>query len=162
MVRLATAVNSIVEKILFVLLTVMTIIVMAQVLFRYVFHAPLYWTEEAARYLQIWIVFMGASVGIRKGSHLGFTWFVERAGKKMQKACAILSVAGLFAFSLNILYYGWIITAQNFDQLSPGLQLPIAVVYFCLPVSGVLNIIQLVPILMRLAGMKGAADANAA
>lgn len=150
MVRLAKLTNSIVEKILFVLLLAMTIIVFCQVVFRYLLHTPLYWTEEAARYMQIWIVFLGASVGIRRGAHLGFGWFVDRAGAKVKKACAYITVAGLFAFSINIAYFGTIITFQNFEQLSPGLQLPIAVLYACLPIGGVLNIIQLVPILSRL------------
>ncbi|MFA6433052.1 MAG: TRAP transporter small permease [Candidatus Paceibacterota bacterium] len=147
---LARILCSITEKILFVLLSAMTVIVFAQVLSRYVFHTPLYWTEEAARYLQIWIVFLGASVGIRRGAHLGFTWFVERARTKMKTACAIISAVGLFAFSVNITYYGTIISLQNLGQLSPGLQMPIAYLYACLPVGGILCIIQLIPILKDL------------
>ncbi len=154
MVWLAKLLSSITEKILFVLLSAMTIIVFCQVLFRYVLNAPLYWTEEAARYLMIWIVFLGASIGIRKGAHLGFTWFVERSNSKMRRFYGIVAHLGLLAFSLNITYYGTIVTFQNFDQLSPGLQMPVAFVYACLPVGGLLAIVQLIPILAKLIGAR--------
>jgi len=150
MTWLAKTLSSITEKILFVLLTAMTLIVFAQVLFRYLFQSPLYWSEEAARYLMIWIVFLGASIGIRKGSHLGFTWFVEKSNSKTRRICALIAHLGLLAFALNIIYYGTIITLQNLEQLSPGLQMPVAFVYACLPVGGILSVVQLLPILMRL------------
>lgn len=160
MKRLASLLCSITEKVLFVLLSAMTIIVFTQVLARYIFHTPLYWTEEAARYLQIWIVFLGASVGIRRGSHLGFTWFVERANTKMKIACAIISAVGLLGFSINITYYGAIIALQNLEQLSPGLQMPIACLYACLPVGGILCIVQLIPILIDLIALTKTATAR--
>lgn len=150
MTWLAKMISSITEKILFVLLTAMTLIVFTQVLFRYILQSPLYWSEEAARYIMIWIVFLGASIGIRKGSHLGFTWFVEKSGSKIKRICALIAHLGLLAFALNIIYYGTIITLQNLEQLSPGLQMPIAFVYACLPVGGILCVIQLLPILMKL------------
>ena len=157
---LARILCSITEKILFVLLTAMTVIVFTQVLSRYVFHTPLYWTEEAARYLQIWIVFLGASVGIRRGAHMGFTWFVERSSLKMKKICAIVATLGLIAFSFNITYYGTIITLQNLEQLSPGLQMPIACLYACLPVGGILCLIQLIPIFADLVGLTKTTQAS--
>ena len=146
----ALKINGLIEKILFVLLSAMTAIVFIQVLFRYVINAPLYWTEEAARYIMIWIVFLGASIGIRRGSHLGFTWYVERSNAKVRRILALVANLGLFAFSLNITYYGTIITLQNMKQLSPGLQMPVAFVYLCLPVGGLLCILQLIPILRKL------------
>jgi TRAP-type C4-dicarboxylate transport system permease small subunit len=153
---LAKTVSSITEKILVALLTAMTLIVFAQVVFRYVLRSPLYWSEEAARYIMIWIVFLGASIGIRKASHLGFTWYVERSSLRIRRICALIAHLGLLAFSLNITYYGSIITLNNTDQLSPGLQMPIAFVYACLPVGGILCIIQLIPILVKLSSQKTA------
>jgi TRAP-type C4-dicarboxylate transport system permease small subunit len=151
---LAKTLSSITEKILVALLSAMTVIVFAQVVFRYVLRSPLYWSEEAARYIMIWIVFLGASIGIRKASHLGFTWYVEKSSSRVRRICALIAHLGLLAFALNISYYGSIITMNNVDQLSPGLQMPIAFVYACLPVGGILCIIQLIPILARLISQK--------
>lgn len=148
----ARKLNGIVEAILFVLLLAMTAIVFIQVLFRYFINAPLFWTEEAARYIMIWIVYLGASVGIRRGSHIGFTYFVEKVSPKVSKWFTMVATLGLLAFCLNFTYYGTIITLQNVNQLSSGLQIPIAAVYGVLPISGILCIIQLIPIIKKLLG----------
>jgi len=149
---LAEKINKIVENLLLLLVSAMTVIVFIQVVFRYFVNFPLFWTEEAARFIMIWIVFTGASVGIRRGSHLGFTYFVDKASVKIKKWLALIVNLGLLAFCINITYYGTIITLQNLSQLSGGLGIPIAWVYLCLPVSGILSIIQLAPIMVKLAG----------
>lgn len=147
---LAERINKVVEILLFVLLSAMTIIVFIQVLFRYVINAPLFWTEEAARYIMIWIVYIGASVGIRRGSHLGFTYFVDKSSPKVSKWLSLIANLGLLTFCVNIIYYGAIIALQNLHQLSAGLQIPVAWVYVALPISGILSIIQLIPIIRKL------------
>ena len=41
-----------------------------QVLTRYAFGAPSDWTEEASRYLYVYVVFLGTSAGISSRSHV--------------------------------------------------------------------------------------------
>ncbi|MEJ2134846.1 MAG: TRAP transporter small permease subunit [Desulfofustis sp.] len=41
---------------------VMVISILLQVFFRYVMNAPLYWSEEIARYAFVWLVFIGAAI----------------------------------------------------------------------------------------------------
>jgi len=47
------------------LLGLMTISVLAGVLFRYVFRSHIGWTEEISRYLMIWAASLAVSVGIK-------------------------------------------------------------------------------------------------
>ncbi len=44
--------------------------VVLQVLFRYVLEAPLTWSEEAARYLNLWSVALGAALAVARREHL--------------------------------------------------------------------------------------------
>lgn len=53
-----------------VLFILFFISVLLQVLFRYVFQHPLTWSEEAARYLNMWAVFIGAGIGVNRRDHL--------------------------------------------------------------------------------------------
>lgn len=145
--RICDRVNRFVELLLFVLLLAMTVAVFLQVLFRYALDAPLFWTEELARYLMIWIVYLGASVGLKRGAHVGFTYFVNLAGAKIANWCYLISYTGVLAFCVNFTYYGLVIVLRNLTQVTPALQLPIGIVYMALPVSGVLCIIQLIPII---------------
>ena len=52
--------------------------VLAQVVFRYVFNAPLTWSEELARYLFIWCAFLGWTIASRRRSHLAMTFVAGR------------------------------------------------------------------------------------
>lgn len=44
--------------------------VVIQVFFRYVLNLPLTWSEEAARYLNVWAVLLGASLSVKYKDHL--------------------------------------------------------------------------------------------
>ena len=52
------------------LLAAIFVILILQIAFRYVLNAPLVWPEEAARYLYIWVCYLGAAVALRRGSHI--------------------------------------------------------------------------------------------
>ena len=53
-----------------ILLSLMIIFAFLQVLFRYALRLPYPWTEELARYLMIWLVFIGAAAGVRLENHI--------------------------------------------------------------------------------------------
>ena len=48
------------------LLSAMTLILAVQVFMRYVMGASLSWSEELARYLFIWLIYLGISFGARQ------------------------------------------------------------------------------------------------
>lgn len=56
-----------------VLLTVMTVIIFLQVIFRYVLKAPLSWSEEMATYLFSIETFLGAAMVLRANKHVRVT-----------------------------------------------------------------------------------------
>src|SRR5207302_151901 len=54
-----------------VLVFLLTAVTFAQVAARYVLGDPLIWSEEAARYLFVWVSMIGAALAIREGGHFG-------------------------------------------------------------------------------------------
>ena len=36
------------------------------------------WPDEILRYLNIWVIFLGASIGVKAGSHLRIDYFVQK------------------------------------------------------------------------------------
>jgi TRAP-type C4-dicarboxylate transport system permease small subunit len=54
-----------------ILITLLTAVTFAQVITRYVLDSPLIWSEEAARYLFVWVSMIGAALAIREGGHFG-------------------------------------------------------------------------------------------
>jgi len=54
-------INQWIEYLLFGMGFTMTIVVAVQVFFRYVLNQSLFWSEELARFLLVWLTFLGAS-----------------------------------------------------------------------------------------------------
>ncbi|MDA8226350.1 MAG: TRAP transporter small permease subunit, partial [Desulfitobacterium hafniense] len=59
-------INRLATWVVVIMTAVMSVIILAQVIFRYVLEAPLPWSEEVARYLMVWGTFLGAGLGVRK------------------------------------------------------------------------------------------------
>ena len=60
-----------------VLVTLLTAVTFAQVTTRYVLGDPLIWSEEAARYLFVWVSMIGAALAIREGGHFGLDLLIR-------------------------------------------------------------------------------------
>ena len=41
-------------------------------------HGSLKWTDEILRYLNIWLVFLGAAVGVKRGVHMNVEFFLQK------------------------------------------------------------------------------------
>lgn len=65
------------EAICYSFLVVLVVVASLQVFTRYVLNAPLSWTEEAARMLFTWIVFIGAALIVKRSSHISIDILVK-------------------------------------------------------------------------------------
>ena len=71
---------SCIETIGGIAILIMTLIVLLQIVMRYFFNSPLTWSEEIARYIFIYITFLGAGILVYERGHL----FVEVLFNKIQ------------------------------------------------------------------------------
>ena len=58
------------EKLLIISLAVNVILILSQIIMRAAFNASLVWSEEVARYIFIWQIWLGTSVSYRRKSHI--------------------------------------------------------------------------------------------
>jgi TRAP-type C4-dicarboxylate transport system permease small subunit len=61
-----------------VLVCALTAVTFAQVVTRYLLGDPLIWSEEAARYLFVWVSMIGAALAVREGGHFGLDLVIRR------------------------------------------------------------------------------------
>jgi TRAP-type C4-dicarboxylate transport system permease small subunit len=106
-----------------------------QVFSRYVFNLPLAWTEELARYLFIWSVFLGASHAMRHGEHIAIGLLVERLPLRTAKAVAILMDALVCIFLLVAAVKGTELAMKVADLPSIALDVSMAAVIIPLPLA---------------------------
>ena len=94
------------EYFLFVILTAMVAIIFIQVVMRYVFNNSLSWSEELARYMYVWVTWVGVSYSVRNGSHLRITMLRDRLPLKGRQGLEILVTIVWIAFGLFGMYMG--------------------------------------------------------
>jgi TRAP-type C4-dicarboxylate transport system permease small subunit len=136
-----TRLDNILGRTLVLIMSVMVINVLWQVFTRYVTGDPSAFTDELARYLMIWIGVLGAAYVSGKNMHVAIDIIPSRLNAKKRKKLKIVVTVLIilfvfFAFIVGgsrLVYISYIL-----GQQSPALQIPLAVVYLILPVSGML------------------------
>ena len=119
----------------------MTIIIFAQVIFRYILKSPLSWSEESARYLFVWVSFIGSVVAARQGQHIGVELLVKRFPGQIRRFVQILAhlaTAGFFAVVLYAVIEMW---PKLMSQTTSALKLPMGYPYLGLAIGCALMIV---------------------
>jgi TRAP-type C4-dicarboxylate transport system permease small subunit len=131
------------------------ILVIAQILFRYVIKISAPWTEEAARYLMIWMALLAAGLAFQKGQHFNIDFITSRLRPHVQKQISLLTTFLTSIFILCIIIWGIPFAILGFFTISPGLKITMFLPYLAVPVAGVVMMLNLIVYLGGLKGMKG-------
>lgn len=111
---------------------------------RYMLNKSPMWGEPFSLLCLVWLSLLGSALVVRKNEHLAVTMFDEKLGKTGILITDMLSSACVFIFSIFLIVYGSKLTAQGASNNMAGINVPYAVMYVSLPVTGVLNILSLI------------------
>lgn len=114
-----------------VLMSLMTLLIFIQVIMRYVFSASLSWSEELARYLFIWLIYLGISYGCKIMKHIKIDAALMLFPKKIRPVIMIVGDVIFFAFAIYITVTGFQLCGMQIQlsKSSPAMQLPLQYVY---------------------------------
>lgn len=127
------------------LLGIMTLAVLAGVLFRYVFFSPLGWTEELSRYLMIWTASLAISAGIYHGEHIGLTFIPDKiTGRTASLISGLLIDFLVLIFLLVMTRYSLPMVRDAKFQIAQSLPISMVIPSLAIPVSMGLAIVQTV------------------
>ena len=136
--RISRRVNVWVENLVCGMGITMAVIVVVQVFSRYGLNYSLFWSEELARFLLVWITFLGATVAYFYGAHPGVDTLYRRLPEGFQKwATLVVHGASLCLFSVMVIYgsqFAWFVRLQ----ITPALSLPKWVIMGVVPMGGVI------------------------
>jgi TRAP-type C4-dicarboxylate transport system permease small subunit len=121
-----------------VVLTVAILIipVTLQIFARFTEFIPRYiWTEEAARFLLVWMIMLGAMVGVREGSHFIVDLFPSLSGKR-KAALDLVTNAFMLLFGGIFLWYGIEFTEFAWFRISELAELPLWTIHIAWPLAG--------------------------
>lgn len=156
----ARALSQVVEGLLLVMMVVLCADVFLGVFSRYVMARTFTWYDEIARLLFVWIVFLGAAVGVRRAAHFRLHLVVDRFPPGLRRATELVGVLVLMGFGLLLIQQGWKLVELGQFQRTPVMGLSKQYVYASVPAGGALIILYSLPHLWRtLRGISGAAAA---
>jgi tripartite ATP-independent transporter DctM subunit len=98
-------------------------VLLAGVIARYVFHAPLVWGDELASILFLWLSMLGAVVALRRGEHMRMTALLSRAAPGTRALLDLIAIAASLCFMLMVLPHAWEYAAEEAIVTTPALEI---------------------------------------
>lgn len=111
----------------------MVFIVFTQITLRYLFDYAFSWAEELARYMQIWLTFLGASLAFHKFSHVNIVFFISKLPVKIQTSVFVIVQILSLSFLGLLVYKGLALSQFGWTLRSPALGIPMTAIYIALP-----------------------------
>jgi TRAP-type transport system small permease protein len=139
------------ELLMAAFLLLMVVMVFGNVVLRYGFNSGIAISEEASRWLFVWVTFMGAIVALRDRGHLGTDMLISRLSIKGKKLCLALSYM-VMLFICGVLFKGaWEQVKINISAKSAAMEISMAIFFVTGMVFAVLGGLIIARDLYRLA-----------
>lgn len=127
------SIQSVVEAAAALILGAVAVVVFLQVITRYALQMAIPWSEETARYLLVWLTFLGAAAAGARGQQLVVDTLTELVPKRFQPAVKVFSaVAGLIAIAV-LVYASLPLFGPPARTTSPATGIEARWIYYALP-----------------------------
>lgn len=138
--RIDRALGWLEETFVTTLLLTSSVILFVNIVARYVFNTGFVWAEELVRYEIIWMVFIGSSVAVRKGIHIGIDVLHHVLPENGRRALRIAIGVVCVAFCLVLLIFSLELAMQtrSFGQRSSAMQMPFWIIQLAIPIGAAL------------------------
>jgi TRAP-type C4-dicarboxylate transport system permease small subunit len=100
-----------------------------------------FWVEEIGEYSLAWMTFIGAAIGIRRGTHFAVHIVTDKFPAALRRGISVGHYVALIGFGALLAYYGWQVAELNSQSYSPALDLNLRWLYLSSVVGGVLMVI---------------------
>jgi TRAP-type C4-dicarboxylate transport system permease small subunit len=124
---------------------VMLLTISSQVITRYGFGYTPEWSEEVARYLFVYVVFLGSALIMGESGHLAVEFLPNRyKGTRFGTVLRLLRLICGYLFVGILFTQGYKMAEIMTFQTSPGLDIPMSYIYAVIPVSAVLMLLYVI------------------
>src|SRR5882724_4132431 len=100
-----------------------------------------FWVEEVGEWSLAWLTFIGAALGVRRGTHFAVNLVIDRFPATLRKTVLAGQCLLIVAFGTLVAVYGWQVTELNSQSFSPALVLNLRWLYLSSVAGGVLMIV---------------------
>jgi TRAP-type transport system small permease protein len=138
------------QGILAALLFSVFVLLLLQILARFLGTAALVWSEEASRYLYIWLVFLGAGVAVRRGAHIKADILMPTQPRVVGTLWLVLIELVIVAAAVMLLWHGYQLVQVSANTRMVVLGWSMSYLYLAVPAGSLLIIFFT---LLRIANM---------
>ena len=138
--------NRIEEGFLIATLVLMVALIFGQVIGRYIFQNAPSWTEEAARYIHIFQVWIGAGYAVKLREHIKVSAFIDLFHGMTRKVLDMVALIIWFLIVLLVAIFGTelVMTTLKYGQVAPATQIPFWLPYLAVPLGALSMMIRLI------------------
>ena len=141
--RFTSAYSQFLSFLLIVSVAVLIIPVTLQIFSRYTELIPSYiWTEEMARFLFIWMIMVGAMIGVRESTHFEVDLW-PAVSPRVEAAVKLIGQIAVLVFALVFVWSGYEFTAFAWYRISELAELPLWLIHMAWPLTGITWVIFL-------------------
>ena len=147
--KFLNAIEKVEKVILAASMAAMVVLMLYQVILRYVFSASNSWSEELVRYLFILDVMLAASIAVRRNSHLQIDVLINCFSPKLKRIFTIAATLAGIVFLALLFWYSLDLCMTATSNVSPGLGIPMSIPYACVPLGAVLMILTSIEVILK-------------
>lgn len=153
-IALDRRIGGLVEAVAAFLVFAEILVLLTGVIARYVFHAPIVWSDELAAILFLWLSMLGAVVALRRGEHMRMTALVAMVSPPVRAYLDALAITAALALLLLIVYPAYDYASEELIVVTPALEISNAWRASALPVGMGLMILFSLLRLFRLGNLR--------
>lgn len=135
MYRLLAPLCRIITVVLFISIVGMTVVMVSLVLTRYLLSYSPSWSEEATRYLMVWLVMLGGAVLVLFDDHIALHLFAQKIGPRLRLVQGVFIRSVVLLVGLLAAWTGFGFAFSMNDVIAPGSGLPMTVPILAVPVG---------------------------
>lgn len=124
-------------------LSAMFLILLEQVIMRYVFSRPLTWSEEAARFIFVYVSFIGISYAYRQKGHIRMEVVVNLFPQAVRRGLEVLINLGTIALFCYMIPFSFRFIGIQAGVKATATHIPMSIVYTALPLGMALSCVRL-------------------
>jgi len=147
--RIIDGIDTIARLFVTVAVSVITIVMLAQVFFRYVINDSLQWSEEFSIYTMVWTVFIGAVILIRNWEHIAIPSFLNLLPFPARGWMFVFAKVLCVVFFVMVAYWGFEFVDQRVHARSPSMGFSTRWVKLSIPVGATLMVLFTINEILR-------------
>lgn len=103
---------------------------------------PLIWTDEASRFLMVWLAVIGWWLASRSRVHIRIRFFIDFLPAAWRRRGELVIQLAVALFGVLVAWYGVSLVTRNYDVTATSLPISMSLLYLPVVIAGLVTFVQ--------------------